>query len=131
MKIKWDNARHPLSLTRKTPFLFFFFWHQLKFFHTFSKKKKKSICTHLSLFIHNIQNNTILSSSNIAYWKSDIFLVKVQRALCWWNTKPLSLNEFLNYYKLYQGTTWINCKTNVSTERWKSRVEFHEKKWPT
>ena len=46
------------------------------------------------LFMHTIQNNTILSSSSITYWKSDIFLVKVQSALCWWNTKPLSLNEF-------------------------------------
>ena len=39
----------------------------------------------------------------------------------------LSLNEFENYYKLYQGTAWINCKTNVSTERWHIRVEFHER----
>ena len=32
------------------------------------------------------------------------------------NTRPLSLNEFQNFYKLYQGTTSTNCKTNVSTE---------------
>ena len=77
--------------------------------------------------MHAIQNNTILSSSNITYWKSDIFHVKVQSALCWWNTRPLSLNEFQNFYKIYQGTAWINCKINVSTERWKSRLEFHGK----
>ena len=68
-----------------------------------------------------------MSSSNITYWESDIFLVKVKRGLCWWNTRPLSLNEFQNYYKLYQGTAWINCKTNVITERWNSRVEVHGK----
>ena len=33
----------------------------------------------------------------------------------------------LNDYKLYQGIPWINCKTNVSTERWNNRVEFMEK----
>ena len=33
----------------------------------------------------------------------------------------------LCYYKLYQGTAWINCKTNVSTERWNSRAEFNGK----
>ena len=75
--------------------------------------------------MHTIQNNTILSRSNNTYWKSDIFLVKVKSALYWWNSRPLSLNEFQNLYKLYQGTAWINCKTNISTERGSSRVKFH------
>ena len=35
-------------------------------------------------------------------------------------TKPERILK-LYYYKLYQGTAWINCKTNVSTERWNSR----------
>ena len=58
------------------------------------------ICIHLSLFIHTIQNNTFLSSSSITFWKPDIFLVKVQNALCWWNNRALSLNEFQNFYFL-------------------------------
>ena len=28
--------------------------------------------------------------------------------------RPLSLNKFENYYKLCQGTTWINFKTSNS-----------------
>ena len=82
--------------------LFFLFWHPLLFSHFFDQKLL--ICIHLRLFMHTIQNNTFLSSSIITYWNSGIFFVKVQSALCWWNTRPLSLNEFLNYYKLYQGT---------------------------
>ena len=38
---------------------------QLRFFHTF--KQKLFICIHLSLFMHTIQDHTILSSSNITY----------------------------------------------------------------
>ena len=68
-----------------------FLWH---FF-----SQKLFICFHLSLYIHTVQNNTILSSFNITYWKLDIFLVKVQSASCWWNTKPLILNKFENHYK--------------------------------
>ena len=29
--------------------------------------------------------------------------------------QTISLNEFKNYYKLYQGTACINCKTSAST----------------
>ena len=113
--VNWENS-FPL---------FFLFWYQLLFSYFFNQKL--FICIHLSIFKHTIQNNTILSSSNITYWKSDIVLVKVQSALCKWNIRPLCLIEFLNICKLYQGAAWINSKTNVSTERWNSRVEFHEK----
>ena len=63
----------------------------LSFFQIFFDQKL-FICIHLSLFIHIVQNNSNLSSSNITYWKSDILLVKVQSALCWRNTRPVSLN---------------------------------------
>ena len=124
VKIKWDSAKHSLSLTRKNLFLcfcfsdisyIFFALFQPKIVHMYSFKP----------FMHIIQNNTILSRSNITYWKSGIFLVKVQTA--WWNIRPLNLNEFQNFYKSNQGTAWINCKTNVSTERWNSRIEFQGK----
>ena len=126
VKIKWDNAKHHVPLTRKIPrFCFSFSDISYTFFAHF--QTKLFICIHLSLFMRTVQNDTILSSFNITYWKLNIFLVKVQNALCRWNTRPLSLSEFYNYYKLYQGTAWINCKNNVSTERWNSRVEFHGK----
>ena len=114
------------DLSRKSPFLCFSFfrisYHFFAFFYQIL-----FICIHLSLFMLTIQNNTILSSSSITYWKSGLFLGKVQCAFCWWSTRPLSLNEFENYYKLYQGTAWINCKTNVSTERWHICLEFQER----
>ena len=123
VKIKWDNAKHSLSITRKTPFLCFSFSYT--FSHFFNQKL--FICIHLSFFMHTIPNSIIFSSSNITYWKSETFFVKVQSTLCWWNSRPLSQNEVQNFYKLYQGNAYINCKTHVSTERWKSRVEFHGK----
>ena len=62
VKIKWDNARHSLSLTRKTPSICFSF---SDISHTFSHflNQKLFIFIHLSLFIHTIQNNIILPSS--------------------------------------------------------------------
>ena len=56
-----------------------------------------------------------------------IFLVKVHSALCWWNTRPLTLSEFKIYYKLYQGTAWVNIKLVPVPERFNSPVEFHGK----
>ena len=90
------------DLIRKSSFHCFSF-SDISFtsFHIFFSLKLV-IDIHLSLFIRTIQNNIILSSSNITYWKSDIVFVKVQSALCRWNTRPLSLNEFEN--KFYQGT---------------------------
>ena len=82
--IKWDNAKDFLLLTRKTPFLCFSF-SDYTYMFTY-------IC--LSLFMHTIQNKDNFSSSNITYWKSDMLLVKVQSALYWLSTRPLSLNEF-------------------------------------
>ena len=39
-------------------------------------------------------------------------------------TKPEGILKQLH---LYQGTVLINCKTNGSTKRWNSPVEFHGK----
>ena len=64
--------------------------------------QKLLLCIHLSLFMHTLQNNTILSSFNITYSKSGIILVKVKSA--WWDTRELNLNEFQNCNKLYQVT---------------------------
>ena len=113
------------SLTRKTPFVFPFLISVTPFSHFFNQKL--FIYIHVSLFTHTVQSNTIVSSSNITYWKSGIFHVKVQSTLCWWNTRPLSLSEFWNYCRLYQGTAEQIVKLNVSTKRWNSRVEFHGK----
>ena len=59
----------------------------LRSFSHFFKQKLFIYTIHLSLIMHTIQINTISS-------KSGIFLVKVQSGLSWWNSKPLSLNEF-------------------------------------
>ena len=82
-----------LSLTGKNHFLYFSFLTSVTLFsHFFNQNLFK--CIHLSYFMQTMQNNTILSSYllkvtklPITYWKSDIFLVKVQNALCWWNNR--------------------------------------------
>ena len=35
--------------------------------------------------------------------------------------------RILKLLQIIPRNCWINCKTNVSTERWNSRVEFHGK----
>ena len=73
VKIKWDNAKYSLSLTRKTDILCFTFLTSARpISHFFNQKL--FICIHLSFFMHIIQNDTILPSSNITYWKSGIFM---------------------------------------------------------
>ena len=76
VKIKWDNAKYSLSLTRKTDFLCFTFLTSARsILHFFNQKL--FICIHLSFFMHIIQNDTILPSFNITekhYWKSGIFM---------------------------------------------------------
>ena len=93
-KTKWDNSKHFLLLTRKTPFFTFYI-----FSHFFNQKLficihqlSNILGIHLRLCMYANENDTILSSSNITYWKSNNFLGKVQSALCWWNTTPLNLN---------------------------------------
>ena len=101
-----------LLLTRKTPFLCFFF---SGISYTFSHfcSHKLFICIHLTFFMHTIQNNT--------FCQVPISPIESQAStLCWWNTIPLGL-------KLFQENARINCKTSVSTKRWNSCVEFHEK----
>ena len=88
------------DLIRKSPFHCFSF-SDISYTFAYCFNQKLFMCIHLSLFIDTIQNSTILSSSNTNYWKSVIFFVKVQSALYWWNTRPLTLDEFKNYYKLY------------------------------
>ena len=87
IQVKWDNAKHSLSLTRKSLFLYCSFSDISYTFSHFFNQKLFIICIHLSLFMHTVQNNTILSSSSIINWKSGIFLVKVPSA--WWNTERL------------------------------------------
>ena len=103
-------------LTRKSPlYCFPFFIPVTLFFASFQPKIAHAYS--FRPFNTYYIKNTILSSSNITYSKSDIFLVKVQSTLCWWNTRPLSLNEFESCYTLPQGTACINCKTSTNT--WK------------
>ena len=95
------QKKHSLSLTRNTLFLCFSFSDIITLFSHFFNEKL-FICIHLNLFMHTIQNNTILSSSNITYWKPGIFLVKVQNALCRLNTRPLirrNSKTITNYIK--------------------------------
>ena len=42
----------------------------------------------------------------------------------WTNSKTIT-------YKLYQGASWINCKTNASTGKVKQSCKISWKKWPT
>ena len=79
-KNKMTYCKTFLSLTRKTPFLCFPFLTSVTLFHTFSSKNCSYVCIHLNLFKYTMQNDCILSSSTITYWKSDILLVKVQSA---------------------------------------------------
>ena len=73
VKIKWDNAKYSQSLPRKTDILCFTFLTSARpISHFFNQKF--FICIHLSFFMHIIQNDTILPSSNITYWKSGIFM---------------------------------------------------------
>ena len=39
-------------------------------------------------------------------------------------TKP---DRVLKLLQIIPKNCWINCKSNVSTESWKSHVEFHRK----
>ena len=82
-KMRWCKTFPIVNWENFFP-LFFFLLH---FFHTFLTKIVNMYS--LRLFMHTIQNNIILSSSSNTYWKSDIFLVKVKSALCWWNSRPL------------------------------------------
>ena len=129
VKIKWDNAKYSLSLlkqylTRKSPFLCFSFPNNSNTFFTFFQPKNvhlysfKPFHAYYTKWYHCVKFQHHLLK---------ILLVKVENALCWWKTRPLSLKEFENYDKLYQGTAWINYKTNVSTKRWNSHVELHGK----
>ena len=85
--MKLDNANHSLSLLKRWnaslrnlfSFHFPFLSSDTFFSHFFDQNVL--IYIYLSLFINTIQNNTILSSSNITYWMSVIFLVKAQSAL--------------------------------------------------
>ena len=108
------------DLIRKSSFHSFSFSDiSLTSFHIFFSLKLV-IDIHLSLFIRTIQNNTILSSSNITYWKSDIFFVKVQSTLCRWNTRPLSLNEFENKFNKELPREIIKLET--VPEIWKENI---------
>ena len=59
--------------------------------------------------MHTIQDNTILSNQASSLWKY----------------KVLFVDETPGYTKAL--TVWINCKANVITERWNSRVDSKEK----
>ena len=63
--------------------------------------QKLFIYIHLSLFMNT--HKPILLSSNITYWKSNIFLVKVQSALSWHAPPAWGEEEVKKFRKAFAG----------------------------
>ena len=117
LKIKWDNAKHSLLLTMKTPYLCFSFSDISHLFSHFLNQHL-FVCIHLSLYMHTILIMMQMWNFNINMCENNKYIVHENNTV---STKLTSADakkyhQFCTMHglkQLIQRFTRVTCSTST------------------